>query len=125
MTAPAADTSHPTRLNPRNAASEAGRRNTPDPIMLPMTIDTAAQQPMTRGGAAPPAMVVMRTRRLAGGAWVAARMPHHGRNRGADAKWANLILAKSRSRAQGRGMLTSGGVAYVEFPERFGRPTRF
>ena len=42
-------TTQPSRLIPRYAAREAGRRNTPEPIMLPITIDTAAQNPSTRG----------------------------------------------------------------------------
>ena len=45
-----AESTQPARLNPRYAASEAGSRKTPEPIMLPMTIDTAAQKPSTRCG---------------------------------------------------------------------------
>jgi hypothetical protein len=46
---PAAVISQPARLRPRYDASEAGSRKTPDPIMLPITIDTAAVNPSTRG----------------------------------------------------------------------------
>jgi hypothetical protein len=53
----------------RTAAHRPARRNTPDPIMLPMTIDTAAEKPSTRGGGVVTALVVMRKHWLAGGAW--------------------------------------------------------
>jgi hypothetical protein len=45
------DTSQPAMLMPPNGARDAGSRNTPDAIMLPMTSDTAVQNPITRIGA--------------------------------------------------------------------------
>jgi hypothetical protein len=46
--APAAEMIQPTRLSPPYGASDAGRRKTPEPTMLPVTIETAAQKPRTR-----------------------------------------------------------------------------
>src|SRR3954465_12516232 len=44
-TDPPVDTSHPARLIAPYGASDAGSRNTPDPIMLPMTSAVAIQNP--------------------------------------------------------------------------------
>src|ERR687897_49552 len=46
--APTVEISHPSRLTPPYGASDAGSRNTPDPIMLPMTSATVVEKPMVR-----------------------------------------------------------------------------
>jgi hypothetical protein len=42
---PAAENSQPTMLIPPNTANEAGSMKIPEPIMLPVTIDVAVQNP--------------------------------------------------------------------------------
>ena len=64
-TLPVAETTQPSRLTPPNGASEAGSRNTPDPIMLPMTSATAVQNPTTRSSPRPASPLSRSRRRTA------------------------------------------------------------
>jgi len=47
-TAPAAEINQPPNASPPNGASDAGSKNTPEPIMFPITRATAVQNPIER-----------------------------------------------------------------------------
>src|SRR5262245_52372204 len=62
-TDPAVDRAQPARLTPPKGASDAGSRNTPEPIMLPITSATAIENPIPEARA-----VVIGERMVARGA---------------------------------------------------------